>query len=78
MCKEMYVEAYKRCGECVNEDPGQQTHDYCLLINPDSKVTECFDSVFSKVDIYLANELCFEKVQEMIPIPVRDIDLYIN
>ena len=42
------------------------------------KATKCFDSVFSKVDICLANKLCFEKVQDLIPIPLRDIDLYMN
>ena len=35
-------------------------------------------TVFSKVDIYLANELCFEKVQDLILIPVCDIDLYMS
>ena len=78
MCKEMYVEVYKRCGGCVNGEPGQQSYDYCLLVNPATKATESFDSVFSKVDIYLANEACFEKVEDLIPIPVRDIDLYMN
>ena len=78
MCKEIYVEVYKRCGGFVNEEPGQQSHDYCLLVDPATKATECFDSVFSKIDMYLANELCFEKVQDLIPIPVRDIDLYMN
>ena len=62
----------------MNEEPGQQSHDYCLLVDPAAKATECFDIVFSKVDIHLANELCFEKVQDLIPIPVRDIDLYMN
>ena len=52
--------------------------DSCLLVDPVTKVTECFNGAFSKVDIYLANELCFEKVSETIPIPVRDIDLYMN
>ena len=42
------------------------------------KSTECFDSVFSKVDRYLANEICFEKVQDLIPIPLRYTDLYVN
>ena len=28
--------------------------------------------------MYLANELCSEKVQDLIPIPVPDIDLYMN
>ena len=78
MCKEVFVEEYKRCGGCVNEKIGQQCHNYCQLVDPITKVTECLDGVFSRVDIYLANELCFEKVQDLIPIPVRDIDLYIN
>ena len=34
--------------------------------------------MYAKVDIYLVNDLCFEKVCEMIPIPVRDIELYMN
>ena len=42
------------------------------------KATECFDSVSLKVDRYLANELCFEKVQELILICLRDISLYMN
>ena len=75
MFKEIYVEVYKRCGGCVNEEPIQQSHDYYLLVDPATKSTECFDSAFSKVDIYLANELRFEKVQDLIPIPVRDMDL---
>ena len=78
MRKEMYVEVCKRYGGCVNEEPGQQSHDYCQLVDPATKATECFDSVFSKVDIYLTNELCLEKVQDLIPIPVRDVDLYMN
>ena len=60
---------------CVNAEPVQQSHDYCQLVDPATKLTECFDGVFSKVDIYLVNELCFEKVQHLIPIPVRDIGL---
>ena len=32
MCKEMSVEVYKRCDGCVMEEPGQQLHDYCLLV----------------------------------------------
>ena len=32
MFKEMYVEVYKRCEGCVNEEPGQQSHDYCQLV----------------------------------------------
>ena len=28
MYKEMYVKSYKRCDGCVNEEPGQQSHDY--------------------------------------------------
>ena len=60
------------------ERTGQQPHDYCLLVDPVTKETECFNGAFSKVGIYLANGLCFERVSEMITIPVRDIDLYIN
>ena len=37
MCKEMYLEVYERCGGCVNEEPGQQSHDYCLLVDPATK-----------------------------------------
>ena len=62
----------------MNEEPGQQLHDYCLLVDLVTKATQCFNGAFSKVDIYLANELCFEKVSETNPIPVRDIDLYMN
>ena len=51
----MYLEVYKRCDGCVNEEPGQQSHNYCLLVDPVTKTTECFNSAFSKVDIYLAN-----------------------
>ena len=76
MCKEMYLEVYKRCDGCGNEQPGQQSRDCCLLVDPVTKATECLNSAFSKVDVYLANELCFEKVYQTIPIPVRDIDLY--
>ena len=74
----MYLEEHKRCRGCVNEEPGQQSHDCFLLLDPATKATECFGSVFSKVDIYLANKLCFEKLQDLIPIPVRDIVLYMN
>ena len=52
MCKEMYVEVYKRCGGCVNGERGQQSYDYCLLVNPATKATESFDSVFQKL-IYI-------------------------
>ena len=62
----------------VNEEPGQQLHDYCLLVDLVTKATECFNGAFSKVDIYLANELCFEKVSATNPIPVRNIDFYMN
>ena len=78
LCKEMYVEVYKRCEGCTNDEAGQQAHEYCLLVDPKTKAVECFEAVFSKVDIYLANELCFEKVKDIIPIPVRDVDLYMN
>ena len=57
----MYLEMYGRCGGCVNEEPGQQSHDYCLLVYPATKATIYFQSVFSKVDIYRANQLWFEK-----------------
>ena len=49
MFKEMYVEVCKRCGGCVNEEPIHQSHDYCLLVDPATKATECFDSVFQKL-----------------------------
>ena len=78
MCKEMYAEVYKRCDGCVNEEPVQQSHDYCLLVDPVIKATRCVNGAYSKFDIYLANELSYEKVSKMIPIPVRDIDLYMN
>ena len=78
MCKEMYAVVYKRCDGCVNEKPGQQSHDYCLLVDPVTKATECFNGVFSKVDIDLANKSCFDKVSQKITIPVHDIDLYMN
>ena len=68
----------KKCDGCVNEELGQQSHDHCLVVDPVTKATECLNSAFSKVDIYLADELCFKKVHQMIPIPVRDIDLYKN
>ena len=74
----MYAKVYKRCDGCVKEEPGQQSHDHCLLVDPVTKATECFSGAFSKVDIYLANELCFEKVSETISTPVRDIHLYMN
>ena len=52
--------------------------DVAAALDPPLKATECFDSVFSKVDIYLANELCLGKVQDLVPIPARHIDLYMN
>ena len=57
----MYLVVYGRCGGCVNEEPVHQSHDYCLLVYPVTKATLYFHSVFSKVDIYLANQLWFEK-----------------
>lgn len=78
LCKEMYVEVYKRCAGCVNEEPGHCSQDYCLLVDPVTKATECCDSVFSKVYIYLANGLNFEILQDLILVPVRDIDLHMN
>ena len=50
----------------MNEEFRQQSHDYCLLGDPGTKGSECFDSAFLKVDIYLADKLCFEKMQESI------------
>ena len=72
----MYAEVYKRCDGCVNEQTGQQSHHYCLLVDLLTKANEFFNSAFSKVDIYLASKLCFEKLHKMIP--VHDIDLYMN
>ena len=43
----MYAEVYKRCDGCVNEEPGQQSHDFCVLVDPVTKATDC------------VNELCF-------------------
>ena len=65
----------ERCEGCVNEESRTAVLWYSLLVDHEMKATERFDSVFSKVDIYLANELCFEKVQDLISIPLRDIDL---
>ena len=76
MCKEMYLEMYKKCDGCVNEEPGQQSHDYCLLVDRVTRATESFNSAFSKVNICLVNELCFKN--QTISIPVRDIDLHKN
>lgn len=28
MCKQIHVQVHKRCGGCVNEVPGQQSHNY--------------------------------------------------
>ena len=39
MCKGTYVKVYKRCEGCGNEEPGQQFHDYCLLVDPATKTT---------------------------------------
>ena len=69
------MEMYKRCEGCVNEEPGQQSHNYCQLLDLATKGTESFDSAFLKVDIYLVNELFFEKVQDLILTSLSDIDL---
>ena len=37
---------------------------------------DCFDAVFGKLDIFLANKFCFGTVGPTIPMPVRDVDLY--
>ena len=52
MCKEMYAEVYKRCDGCVNEEPGQQSHDYCLLVDPVIKATRWVNGAYSN-SIYI-------------------------
>ena len=42
----MYVGVYGRCGGCVNEEPGQQSHDYCLLVYPATKAAIYFQCFF--------------------------------
>ena len=37
---------------------------------------DCFDAVFGKLDIFLANEFCFGTVGPTIAMPMRDVDLY--
>ena len=74
----MYNEVYQRCMGCRDEEPNQQAHEYCLEVDPVTKANDCFTAVFEKIDLFFANELCFEKVKDTIPIPVRDTDLYQN
>ena len=45
MTKEMYMEVLKRCNGCQNDDPNQESHQYCLKTNRKSLVNECFETV---------------------------------
>lgn len=65
--------------KCLKDEKAhkaQHAHKYCLEGDPVTKATDCFESVFAKVDTFLANQLCFEKGKDLLPIPVRDTDLY--
>ena len=57
-----------------NNEPNKRAHHYCNELDP--RTSASCDGVFTKVDIFLANELCFEIVGPTVPIPVRDVDLY--
>ena len=57
-------------------DPVVQVHS-CYLKNPRAKVDCNFDNVFQLVDLWLANEMTFEKMKDKIKVAVKDKDLYL-
>ena len=81
MDKEIYTEVFRHSEWCKNNEPNQLAHDYWDELDPRTRASDCFDVVFAKVDIFLANKWYFETVSptaQYSPIPIRDMDLYIK
>ena len=58
-------------------DPAVQVHS-CYLNNPWEKVDRHFDNAFVLVNLWLANEMIFEKTKDKIQVAVKDKDLYLT
>ena len=54
-----------KCSKDEKANKAQRAHKYCLEGDPVTKATDCFESVFAKVDTFLANQLCFEKGKDL-------------
>ena len=50
-------------------------HQYCNELDPRTRTNDCFDVAFTKVDVFLANELSFGKVSSRISVLVQLVDL---
>ena len=70
MHKEILTEVFRRYEECRNNKPNLLADRYCNELDPRTRANYCFNAVFTKVDIFLTNELCFETADPTIPIPV--------
>ena len=58
-------------------DPAVQVH-FCYLNNPREKVDRNFDNTFQLVNLWLANETTFEKMEDKIHMAAKDKDLYLT
>ena len=58
-------------------DPAVQVHS-CYLNNPREKVDRNFDNAFQLADLWLANEMTFEKTKDKIQVAIKDKDLYLT
>ena len=63
-----------KCMACY--DPVVQVHS-CYLNNPRGKVGCNFDNAFQLMDLWLTNEMTFEKTKDKIHVAVKDKDLYL-
>ena len=58
-------------------DPAVQVH-FCYLNNPREKVDRNSDNTLELVDLWLANETTFEKMEDKIHMAAKDKDLYLT
>lgn len=65
--KEMHTEVLRCCEGCSNIKPNQQTHVYCNELDRRTRANDYIDVFFVKLDIFLANKLCFESVGPTTP-----------
>lgn len=66
----MHTEVFRHYEGCRSNKLNQMSHLYCSKLDLRTRAEYCFDVVFAKVDIFLANESYFEIVDPTILIPV--------
>jgi len=74
---EIFATIKNNCKGCIYMTHNELDHGTCKHL-PSEKTKAFFDIAFRKMDMYSANDECFEKVKDQIAIAVRNSDLYLT